>query len=105
MLLRTVLPVGFLGVMMPVYFSAILSTPDSCLMAYSGNVVTDIIGAFKEFNPESMGFVRASQLITLVMGVSCLLLAGSMTNVLALMLHCSSFVVSMLIVPVLRCIV
>src|SRR5690625_6009104 len=86
--------------MMAAYFSAIVSTGDSCLMASSGNVVTDIIGAFKEFNPESMGFVRASQLITLLMGVSSLLLAGAMTNVLDLMLNSYSFMVSGLFVPV-----
>lgn len=100
MLLRTVLPVGFLGVMMAAYFSAILSTADSCLMASSGNVVTDIIGAFKEFNPDSMGFVRASQIITLIIGVISLLLAGAMTNVLDLMLNSYSFMVSGLFVPV-----
>ena len=47
MLLRTVLPVGLMGIVMSAYFSAILSTADSCLMASSGNVVSDIIGHFK----------------------------------------------------------
>ncbi|MCB0716707.1 MAG: hypothetical protein KDC06_11930, partial [Chitinophagaceae bacterium] len=32
LLLRTILPIGLMGVMMSVYFSAILSTADSCLM-------------------------------------------------------------------------
>lgn len=100
MLLRTVLPVGFLGVMMAAYFSAILSTADSCLMASSGNVVTDIIGSFKKFNPDSMGFVRISQIITLIIGIFSLLLAGAMTNVLDLMLNSYSFMVSGLFVPV-----
>jgi SSS family solute:Na+ symporter len=32
-----------MGLMLSSYFSAILSTADSCLMAASGNIVTDII--------------------------------------------------------------
>lgn len=100
MLLRTVLPVGFLGVMMAAYFSAILSTADSCLMASSGNVVTDIIGRFKAFDPESPGFVRTSQIVTLIIGAFALILAGMMENVLNLMLDSYSFMVSGLFVPV-----
>jgi solute:Na+ symporter, SSS family len=100
MLLRTVLPVGFLGIMMAAYFSAILSTADSCLMASSGNVVTDIIGRFTPFDPESPKFVRISQVVTLTIGVLALLLAGIMTNVLDLMLDSYAFMVSGLFVPV-----
>lgn len=100
MLLRTVLPVGFLGVMMASYFSAILSTADSCLMASSGNVVTDIIGRFKKFNPDSRKFVGTSQIVTLIIGALALLLAASMENVLNLMLDSYSFMVSGLFVPV-----
>jgi solute:Na+ symporter, SSS family len=100
MLLRTVLPVGLLGVMMAAYFSAILSTADSCLMASSGNVVTDIIGKFKKIDHDSAGFVRVSQIVTLVIGILALLLAASMTNVLDLMLDSYAFMVSGLFVPV-----
>lgn len=100
MLLRTVLPVGFLGIMMAAYFSAILSTADSCLMASSGNVVTDLIGRFKEFDPHSAGFVRTSQVVTLIIGTFALLLASTMENVLDLMLDSYAFMVSGLFVPV-----
>jgi len=100
MLLRTVLPVGFLGIMMAAYFSAILSTADSCLMASSGNVVTDLIGRFKEFDPHSIGFVRTSQVVTLIIGTFALLLASTMENVLDLMLDSYAFMVSGLFVPV-----
>ncbi|PKD42843.1 sodium:solute symporter family protein [Rhodohalobacter barkolensis] len=100
MLLRTVLPVGFLGVMMAAYFSAILSTADSCLMASSGNVVTDIIGRFTPFDPNSSKFVKLSQVVTLIIGALALLLAGTMTNVLDLMLDSYAFMVSGLFVPV-----
>ena len=100
MLLRTVLPVGFLGIMMAAYFSAILSTADSCLMASSGNVVTDIIGRFTPFNPDSKAFVRISQIVTLIIGALAILLAAAMTNVLDLMLDSYAFMVSGLFVPV-----
>ena len=100
MLLRTVLPVGFLGIMMAAYFSAILSTADSCLMASSGNVVSDIIGKFKKIDDDSRVFIRISQVITLIIGVLALLLAAVMTNVLDLMLDSYSFMVSGLFVPV-----
>jgi len=100
MLLRTVLPVGLLGIMMASYFSAILSTADSCLMASSGNVVTDIIGRFVPFDSDNPKFVRLSQIVTLIIGAFALLLAGTMTNVLDLMLDSYAFMVSGLFVPV-----
>jgi len=100
MLLRTVLPVGLMGIMMSAYFSAILSTADSCLMAASGNVVSDIIGYFKDVDHESDRFLRFSQVTTLVIGIFALLLAGTMTNVLDLMLYSYAFMVSGLFVPI-----
>ncbi len=100
MLLRTVLPVGLMGVMMSAYFSAILSTADSCLMACSGNVVTDIVGHFRRIDPRSRSFLRFSQLATLVLGVAALLLAATMTTVLDLMLYSYAFMVSGLLVPI-----
>ncbi len=100
MLLRTVLPVGLMGVMMAAYFSAILSTADSCLVASSGNVVSDIIGYFREMNHESKSFLRYSQVVTLIIGTAALLLAWQMENVLELMLYSYAFMVSGLFVPV-----
>ncbi len=100
MLLRTVLPVGLMGIMMSAYFSAILSTADSCLMAASGNVVSDIIGYFKEVDHDSDTFLRFSQITTLILGAGALLIATAMTNVLTLMLHSYAFMVSGLFVPI-----
>lgn len=101
LLLRTVLPVGLMGLMMSAYFSAILSTADSCLMAASGNLVSDIIGHFVSLDPNKRSFLRLSQLCTLVLGALALVLASLMTNVLDLMLYSYSFMVSGLFVPVL----
>ena len=100
MLLRTVLPAGFLGVMMASYFSAILSTADSCLMASSGNIVSDIAGRFRPINPDSKRFIRFSQLVTLVVGAAAIVLASVTPNVLQLMLASYAFMVSGLFVPV-----
>lgn len=100
MLLRTVLPVGLMGIMMSAYFSAILSTADSCLMAASGNVVSDIIGNLKDVDHHSDTFLRFSQITTLVIGGLALLLATTMTNVLDLMLYSYAFMVSGLFVPI-----
>ncbi|MDD3431987.1 MAG: sodium:solute symporter family protein [Bacteroidales bacterium] len=101
-LLNTILPVGLTGIMLAAYFSAILSTADSCLMAASGNVQTDILGKLFPQNKLNMrSQLRRSQLITLIIGVLALLLASYMTNVLELMLYSYAFMVSGLFVPVL----
>ncbi|XOV95346.1 MAG: sodium:solute symporter [Bacteroidota bacterium] len=98
LLLRTVLPVGLTGLMMSAYFSAVLSTADSCLMASSGNLVTDIIG-FE--GTDTRRFLKLSQFFTLVIGVLALLLASFMQSVLELMLYSYAFMVSGLFIPVL----
>ena len=100
MLLRTVLPIGLMGIMMSAYFSAILSTADSCLMASSGNVVSDVINYFKKIDHESDTFLRFSQVTTLVIGVIAVVIAGTMENVLTLMLYSYAFMVSGLFVPI-----
>lgn len=101
LLLREILPIGLMGVMMSVYFSAILSTADSCLMAASGNVLTDILCSIfpkLEAHPKILQF---TQLLTLVLGAIALYIASQMTNVLDLMLHSYAFMVSGLFVPLL----
>ena len=42
MLIKTILPVGVTGIVVAAYFSAVMSTADSCLMAASGNFVNDL---------------------------------------------------------------
>jgi SSS family solute:Na+ symporter len=98
-LLRTVLPVGLMGLMMSAYFSAIMSTADSCLMAASGNLVTDILARFLPIPEEKL--LRNSQIATFIIGALALVLATVMTNVLDLMLLSYSFMVSGLFVPLL----
>ncbi|MBU0488259.1 MAG: sodium:solute symporter family protein [Bacteroidetes bacterium] len=97
LLLTHIFPIGLMGLLMSSYFSAIMSTADSCLMAASGNFTTDIIGLSKQ-NSRS---IQYSQLATLVIGILAIILATMMQNVLDLMLYSYAFMVSGLFVPVL----
>lgn len=99
LLLRHILPIGLMGVMMSVYFSAILSTADSCLMAASGNVLTDLIGGFRKKPFSDRYVLRLSQILTLILGLVAILLASMMENVLNMMLYSYAFMVSGLLVP------
>jgi len=100
-LLNTILPVGLMGLMLSAYFSAVLSTADSCLMAASGNVQTDILSKLFKFKQDRKSQLVASQVVTLSIGGLALLLASYMTNVLELMLYSYAFMVSGLFVPIL----
>lgn len=100
MLLRTVLPTGLMGLMLAAYFSAIMSTADSCLMAASGNLQTDVLGKYFPSTGDTSDVLKTSQIITLAIGILALLLATVMQNVLDLMLLSYAFMVSGLFVPV-----
>lgn len=99
LLLRTVLPLGFTGLMLSAYFSAIMSTADSCLMAASGNIVTDIIGIQNNKKRESKTILY-SQVFTFLIGGVAIVIAMYLQNVLELMLLSYAFMVSGLFVPV-----
>jgi SSS family solute:Na+ symporter len=100
LLLVHMLPVGLLGILMSAYFSAIMSTADSCLMASSGNVLTDLYMKLNKKRVKITENIRLSQFVTLVLGLFALLLAAKMTNVLDLMLYSYAFMVSGLFIPV-----
>ncbi|MEX2370497.1 MAG: sodium:solute symporter family protein [Bacteroidales bacterium] len=100
LLLKTVLPVGLLGLVISAYFSAIMSTADSCMMASSGNILTDVLQKH-----ESGHSLKYSQILTFTIGATALLLALKMENVLELMLHSYSFMVAGMIVPVLAALI
>jgi len=103
LLIKNILPVGLTGIVMAAYFSAVLSTADSCLMAASGNVVGDLIPKHKKQNSKSI--IKMSKLATLLIGLFAILLASTMENVLSLMLYAYAFMVSGLLVPVLAAII
>ncbi|KEO74667.1 sodium:solute symporter family protein [Anditalea andensis] len=99
-LLSTVLPAGIMGLMMSAYFSAVLSTADSCLMAASGNLTTDLFKKYFDRQTDKKN-MRLSQLFTLIIGACALLIAWQMSNVLTLMIYSYAFMVSGLLVPLL----
>ncbi|MDI6403103.1 hypothetical protein QLX67_13935, partial [Balneolaceae bacterium ANBcel3] len=101
MLLRTVLPIGLMGLMMSAYFSAIMSTADSCLVAASGNVTTDIIEKVFKIDTSKISMIRLSQLVTLALGLFAFLLAAVFETVLQIMLYSYAFMVSSLLIPIL----
>lgn len=98
LLIKNILPVGFTGIVVAAYFSAVLSTADSCLMAASGSVVGDLIPVRRK--GENKAVVRFSQTATFLIGLFAILLASTMENVLSLMLYAYAFMVSGLFVPV-----
>lgn len=98
LLLSNFLPVGLMGLMMSAYFSAIMSTADSCLMAASGNLTTDIL---KIQRKDHKSEIRVSMVVTFLIGTFAIILATLMNNVLELMLYSYAFMVSGLLIPVL----
>ncbi len=100
MLLRTVLPVGLMGLMMSAYFSAIMSTADSCLVAASGNMTTDIIEKIFNIDTKKISMIRLSQIVTLCLGLFAFLLAAVFDTVLQIMLYSYAFMISALLVPI-----
>ncbi|HRK55275.1 MAG TPA: sodium:solute symporter family protein [Cyclobacteriaceae bacterium] len=101
LMLNHVLPIGITGFLLASYFSAVMSTADSCLIASSGNFTNDIIvGLFKK-KLSDKSVIRLSQLITLIVGVLALLLASTFQSVLDIVLQAYGFMVSGLLVPTL----
>ena len=101
MLIRDMLPVVVTGIVISSYFSAIMSTADSCLMASSGNFVNDVIERYLWKNLSPRGSIRLSMLATLVIGLLAVGMASRFTMVLDAILYAYSFMVSGLFVPTL----
>lgn len=101
MLIRDVLPIGVTGIVVASYFSAIMSTADSCLIASSGNIVGDIVGRHlhKGMSPDSQ--IRWSQGVTLTVGAVAIGLASGLEEVLDAILYAYEFLVAGLFVPTL----
>jgi len=100
-LLKTVLPAGVMGLVLASYFSAIMSTADSCLMASSGHLVSDLWSRFRKREGAGEAPIRVSQAATLLLGVLAVALASRFNQVLDAILHAYAFMVSGLFVPTL----
>lgn len=101
MLIRDMLPVGVTGIVIASYFSAIMSTADSCMMASSGNFTNDILEKYFFPNLSMKKSVRLSMLVTLIIGVTAVILAAQFTMVLDAILYAYAFMVSGLFIPTL----
>ncbi len=101
LLITHTLPVIVTGIVVASYFSAIMSTADSCLMAASGNVVNDIIVRRLRHPLADKTMMQLSQTATLVIGLLAIIIASSFEKVLEAILFAYSFMVSGLFVPTL----
>ena len=101
LLIKTVLPVGLTGIVVAAYFSAIMSTADSCLIASSGNVVNDLLQRTLLKDSSDRTIMRASQVATGFIGVLAVALAALSEGVLDVILNAYAFLVSGLFVPTL----
>ncbi|HDQ26449.1 MAG TPA: sodium:solute symporter family protein [bacterium] len=102
LLIREVLPFGIAGIVIAAYFSAIMSTADSCLMASSGNFVNDIAEKYLlKRKPDEKTLIRLSRFATLLIGIVSVVIAVSFTTVLDAILYAYSFMVAGLFVPTL----
>ena len=101
LLLRTIMPVGLMGLILSAYFSAILSTADSCLMASSSNIMHDLLQRIFPNAISQQIAMKASKIMTLVLGILAVIIAMQLTEVLSLMLYSYAFMVSGLLIPLL----
>jgi SSS family solute:Na+ symporter len=101
MLIRDMLPVGVTGIVIASYFSAIMSTADSCLMASSGNFVKDVIERYLCRDISAKASMRLSMLVTLIIGLLAVVMASRFNTVLDAILYAYSFMVSGLFIPTL----
>jgi solute:Na+ symporter, SSS family len=99
LLVKHVLPVGIVGIVLAAYFSAIMSTADSCLMAASGHLTIDLGGEINEDIKTGASGIKLSMLATFIIGVIAIVIALKFTKVLKVILYSYSFMVSGLLVP------
>jgi SSS family solute:Na+ symporter len=101
LLIKSALPPVVTGIIIASYFSAIMSTADSCLMASSGNFVNDILKRYFFRHNSEISMMRVSQVVTLIIGGLAILIASSFEKVLEAILFAYSFMVSGLFIPTL----
>ncbi len=100
-LLNEVLPIGITGVVVAAYFSAIMSTADSCLVASSGNIVGDLLNRYFIKGASHKALIRWSQAVTLLLGVLAVAYAVRFSTVIEGILDAYGFMVAGLFVPTL----
>jgi SSS family solute:Na+ symporter len=101
LLIRSSLPIGVTGIVIAAYFSAIMSTADSCLIASSGNFLNDILQKYFIKSLSHQSIIKISQLLTFILGCITLIIANSFATVLEIILHAYSLMVGGLFIPTL----
>ncbi len=99
-LIREILPIGAMGVVVAAYFSAIMSTADSCLLASVGNLVHDL---YRRIRPEAShdSLLKLTRILTFVVGFGSVGFALLIPRVLDSIVMAYSFMVAGLFFPTL----
>lgn len=100
-LLKEVLPIGLQGLVIAAYFSAVMSTADSCLIASSGNFVNDFYEKYINKNASQKHLMKVSQITTAIVGTTALVIAWRFETVLDLILDAYTFMVGSLLIATL----
>ncbi len=100
-LINEVLPIGVTGVVAAAYFSAIMSTADSCLVASSGNVVGDFLHRYVYTGASHRKMIRLSHVVTLILGLAAVYYALRLETVIEGVFDAYGFLVAGLFVPTL----
>ncbi|MNS24233.1 Sodium/glucose cotransporter [compost metagenome] len=101
LLIKSVLPVGAAGLVMAAYFSAIMSTADSCLMAAVSNVTTDLYRRFVKPTVGEAELIGLSRWLVVGIGFAAIAFALALPSVLDSIVAAYSFMVAGLFVPTL----
>jgi SSS family solute:Na+ symporter len=101
LLIKDVLPVGVAGIVLAAYFSAIMSTADSCLMAAVNNLVTDLYRRFWAPDAPAATLIRLSRVLVAVVGLGAIGFALMIPRVLDSIMAAYAFMVAGLFVPTL----
>jgi SSS family solute:Na+ symporter len=101
LLLTDVLPVGLTGLVVAAYFSAIMSTADSCLLASVGNIVQDLYLRYIKRDASVRRTLVLSRILTVAIGSASMIVALLVPKVLDAILLAYGFLVSGLFIPTL----
>lgn len=99
LLIRHVLPVGVVGIVLAAYFSAIMSTADSCLLASVGNLINDLYQGCVNPDASQRRVLWLSRIATMVVGAASISVALLLPKVLDAVLLAYAFMVSGLFAP------
>lgn len=99
MLIVEILPVGVTGLVIAVYFAAIMSTADSCLLASVGNFVNDIYEKYLRKNASPSEILWIARGLSICLGLVSVVIALYAENVLSAIFLAYGFMAAGLFVP------